>query len=76
MTPTQIRLVRLLPDGRAEDALDDRSLGFWEAGRVGGVWRISVFDARRRWIAFQTWAPPGKEGPAQTVAMWLQAPGR
>jgi len=76
MTLPQIRLVRLLPDGRAEDALDDRSLGHWDAGRVGEVWRISVFDARRRWITFQTWAPPGKEGPPQIAAMWLQAPGR
>ena len=75
MTPPPARLVRLRPDGQAEDALDERVLGPWEAGRVGGVWRISVFDAYRRWISFQTWAPPSEEGPAQTAAMWLQAPG-
>lgn len=76
MTPPPVRLVHLRPDGQAEDAIDGRTLGPWEAGRVGETWRISVFDARRRWISFQTWPPPSEKDPAQTTAMWLQTPAR
>lgn len=71
----QARLVRLLPNGQAEDALDGRPLGAWTASRLATQWRISLFDARRRWIAFQPWAPPDARAAPQTVLMRSQAPG-
>jgi hypothetical protein len=75
MSIPQARLVRLLPGGQAEDALDGRPLGAWSASRLAAQWRVSVLDARRRWIAFQPWAPPEDGGTAQTVLMRPQAPG-
>jgi hypothetical protein len=73
----QARLVRLLPNGQAEDALDGRPLGTWNASRLAAHWRISLVDAetRRRWIAFLPWRPPDAKAAPQTVLMRPQAPG-